>query len=247
MTPLAGLLYREWALFKHRFWVITTAAFVTPMLYLIAFGWGLGDSVRSPDGGSYLHYILPGLAAMNVMLTSYSNTANEVGISRIFYGTFESYMISPLTPVSYSVGKVISGSCYGLYGCLVLLGLMLICGDGMQLSWYFVVVLVCTAATFASLGLVAGLSLNSHQALNRFATFVITPMTFLCGTFFPVAKMPDGIRQIITALPLTHANAGLRLVPSVEDAPAMLTHVGVLLGYLVFFFALAVRKCRTSE
>jgi ABC-type multidrug transport system permease subunit len=81
--------------------------------------------------------------------------------------------------------------------------------------------------------------------MAKFTSFVITPMSFLCGTFFPIDKMPEILRWIIYLLPLTHTNIALRT--SGETTGQMVLHAGVLVAYLVALFILGARHCKKVE
>ena len=75
---------------------------------------------------------------------------------------------------------------------------------------------------FSAVGFIAGIVINSHQEMNRFSSFIITPMSFLCGTFFSLDKMPAIIKNFILVLPLTHTSIALRSVS--EDLTTKIVH-----------------------
>lgn len=244
MNGFLALLWQEWIMFRRKFWLVTTSALISPALYLIAFGWGVSRQMSSTGHGSYLAFMLPGLLGMTSMLSSYSATSSQVSISRVFYGTFESLMIAPIRSVDYVAGKTVAGALQGLYVAGLLVVTMAVARVPVP-SAYGVLVLVLNALVFASLGCVAGLVLNSHAAISRFSSFVITPMSFLCGTFFSVSALPHGVRELIWTLPLTHTNQALRA--GAETRTAGVLHIAVLAAYLVALSGFAIHRCRTTE
>ena len=135
MSTFTSILWQEYVLFKRKFWTITLAAMVSPILYLIAFGWGIGGSV-TVEGKSYINFIIPGIIALTTMTVSYNNTGNSINISRIFYKTFEAFMMAPITAASYAIGKIVAGALTGMYSALLIIILSLIAGTGISISPY---------------------------------------------------------------------------------------------------------------
>jgi ABC-2 type transporter. len=81
--------------------------------------------------------------------------------------------------------------------------------------------------------------------MGKFTSFIITPMAFLCGTFFPLEKMPFILKNFIWLLPLTHTSLGLR--SNGEDFSSMLIHPGILLLYFLVAAVTGVRFCIKAE
>lgn len=244
MNGLYGILWQEFVVFKRKFFGTTISFLISPILYLIAFGWGLGGGVEI-NGETYMAYIIPGIIGMNTMMTSFSNTSSSINISRIFYKTFEDYMISPINMTIYALGKTIAGAFYGAYSATLIIVMVSIFTNDLVITPYFILIALLNCFVFSSLGFLMGLLVNSHSDMAKFTSFVITPMSFLCGTFFPIDKMPELLRWIIYLLPLTHTNIALRT--SGESPVSMALHVGVLVGYLITFFVLGAMHCKKVE
>lgn len=244
MNGLYGILWQEFVVFKRKFVGTTISFLISPILYLVAFGWGLGSGV-SIDGVSYMAYIIPGIIGMNTMMTSFSNTANNINISRIFYKTFEDYMISPINMTIYALGKIIAGACYGIYSATLIIVMVTIFTSDLVITPYFILISLLNCFVFSSMGFLIGLLVNSHSDMAKFTSFVITPMSFLCGTFFPIDKMPEVLRFIIYLLPLTHTNIAMR--SSGETSAQMALHAGVLVAYLITLFVLGAIHCKKVE
>ncbi|WP_326909687.1 ABC transporter permease [Sedimentibacter sp. MB31-C6] len=244
MSAFLSILWQEYVLFKRKFWTITLASMVSPILYLIAFGWGLGGGV-TVEGQSYIKFIIPGIVALTTMSSSYNNTATSVNVSRIFYKTFESFMIAPITLTSYALGKIVSGALMGIYSAFLIIFLTLICGIELELSLYFVLIVILNCLVFAAIGFAAGILINSHRTLSKFSSFVITPMSFLCGTFFSLNKMPGVMKGVIWILPLTHTSLGLR--SNGEEITNLIIHPLILVCYFLIVFVIGIRGCKKAE
>lgn len=244
MAALQGILWQEYILFKRKIISHTLSSLVTPVLYLIAFGWGLGSGI-SYNGVSYLHYIIPGILAMNTMMVSFSNTANSVNISRLYYKTFENYMVAPLNMIIYVIGKTLSGAIYGIYSASLIIILTLMCRIQFGLNLQFILILLLNCFVFSGAGLIAGLIINTHAGMFKFMSFVITPMSFLCGTFFSVDKMPIILGTFVKILPLTHTTIGLR--NAINGTESTVINTLVLLIYFMVFTIGSAYLCKRVE
>ena len=238
------VFWREMVFLKKRLFKFIAGSMVSPLLYLIAFGWGLGRGMEM-NGINYFAFVVPGIVALSAMKGSYNSTGVPLNISRFYNKTWEEYIIAPITPISLVFGKILAGCVRGSFSSFIILGLACIFGACWQLNLWFFIVLLLTSFLFASLGLVAALVINSHEDMSQFGTFVILPMNFLCGTFFSVEKLPGWISWLIQILPLTHASQALRAIALGYDFP--LISLGVLLGYAAALFTGGVFLARRVE
>ena len=244
MNGLGAILWQEHIVFKRRFISTTLSALISPLLYLIAFGWGIGSDVTL-EGMSYLEFVIPGIIAMNTMMLSFNNTANSINISRLFYKTFEEYMVAPINMGVYTLGKVISGSVYGIYSSVLILVIVKIGGVSIKVTPWFIFIVLLNCLMFSSGGFIVGLMIKTHAGLSKFTSFIITPMSFLCGTFFSLKKMPKAIEIIINILPLTHTSNGLR--NSAFFSWEIFMNIFVLCVYLALLFIIGVILCKSVE
>ncbi|GAW92193.1 ABC transporter permease [Calderihabitans maritimus] len=235
------VLWREMLVFKRTWWKFLASRLVGPVLYLTAFGWGLGRNIPT-DSGSYLDFVVPGIIALSAMTTSFNATGNEVNMSRLYYKTLEEYLIAPISAGSFVLGKVLAGTVRGLISSMVILVLGVLFGARPALGGWFFAVIGTTCFLFAALGVVAGMIINSHADMANFSTFVILPMAFLCGTFFQAEKLPAIVADVVRVLPLTHTSYTLRALAAGHTIP--IVSALVLVGYSVAFFAAAVWTVR---
>ncbi|MFZ5448868.1 MAG: ABC transporter permease [Thermodesulfobacteriota bacterium] len=234
------IFYREILLFRRRLLRLgyVVSALFAPMLYLLAFGLGLGKRVAIA-GGTYLDYLLPGLIAMTSMTNSYTWIATSMTVGRLHFRTFQVYIQSPVTATDIVVGQILAGMLRGVFASVILLVLGLFLGGGFRLNPLFILALLLNCLVFAAFGVIVGMKSRSHEDTATFTNFFIMPMAFFCGTFFPVEEMPWLLQYVIKILPLTHTNQLLR-VPywSLETlgSLALLAAYGILclaLGILI--------------
>ena len=131
------------------------------------------------------------------------------------------------------------------HAVMLILLIALLFPTGMKLNALFFLILMLNCLVFAALGFTAGVLIDSHADMAKFTNFVITPMAFLCGTFFPMEKMPWLIKDFIGLLPLTHTSQGLR--NSGGDLGMLGLNMMVLAVYFGVLFVVGVRTCTKAE
>lgn len=205
------IFLRELLLFGRRLLRLgyVASALLMPLLYLLAFGLGLGRRVTL-GGTSYLDYLLPGLVAMSSMINSYTWIANGLTMGRLYFRTFQVYVQAPVSAAAIVWGEVASGMVRGVFSSLILLALGYALGSSFPLNLIFLAALLLNCLLFAAFGVVVGMRSRSHEDTANFSNFFIMPMAFFCGTFFPVEQMPWILPKLVLLLPLTHANRLLR-------------------------------------
>ena len=120
------VFWRDWIVLKRRMTKFILSRMVAPMLYLIAFGWGLGRSIQV-DSGTYLDFLVPGILALNSMNISF-NSITPVHAERIYHKSLEEYILAPICPDAFVLGKVLAAVLRGLISSaiIILLSLSLI-------------------------------------------------------------------------------------------------------------------------
>jgi len=170
--------------FLRRHWLRTLAtSLVNPILYLVAFGYGLGGGI-SFDGYSYLAFVMPGIIALTAMSSSYGGAGLKLHVDRLFYRCFDEYLMSPISLFSLAVGKALIGVVRGLISTVAISVVGVLISPTLIVSPLFMLVLVSSCFVFSFLGVLIGMCAKSHQDMTTFSTLVILPMTFLSGTFF---------------------------------------------------------------
>jgi ABC-2 type transport system permease protein len=235
------VFWRDWIVLKRRLGRYILARMISPVLYLVAFGWGLGRNIHI-NHGSYLDFIVPGILALNSMNISFNAVGTPVNMSRLYHKTLEEYLLAPISASSYVVGKVLAGVLRGLISSVVIMMLAYLFGAHVRIGGVFLLALFLNCAVFAALGLVAAMMMNSHEEMSNFNTYVLTPMSFLCATFFSSKHLPAFLRYIVDLLPLTHASYALRQ----SDLGGMTPGVSIMIltAYLGLFLGVGIFQIR---
>ena len=233
---IVTVLWEKWVEFKFEWLKITVSALVSPLLYMIALGWGLGFTSTVTDR-PYIDFLVPGIIALTTMNTSFSAVSQPLNIQRIFERSFDQLIISPTPMPAYIFGQMLGGSLRGIYSGVLILLLSAPFGASIQLSVPFFLVMLLNGLAFSALGVTAAIIARTHGDIARFSTYAILPMTFLCNTFFPLDRVPDWIQVLISILPLTHASGSLRSM-AYGGAPSLLS-LAVLAAYALVFMVIA--------
>lgn len=234
---ITTVLWREYIFFKRRIGRITSAAIMSPLLYLIAFGWGLGKNV-SVEGSSYMQFIIPGIIAMSTMNTGFNAVSTRILAAKIHERSFEYYLTSPVSMHLMTLGHMLAGAFRGLYAAFLILIISLMFGVKISLNVYFIIICFLNSFLFSAFGYAAALSVDSHYDMSRFNTYVMVPMSFLCGTFFSLDNLPAGLGAVINILPLSHASSSLRGIALKGGVDGI--SVAVLLAYSVVLYCTGV-------
>lgn len=218
---------------KSSNWLIIVSGFVEPVLYLMAFGFGIGQLIGDIEDGSgnpvsYAAYIAPALLATSAMNGAIYDATWNVFFKMHFGKVYQVMLSSSLGPMDVALGEI---SWALLRGAAYSIGFMAIVAPlGLVTSWWGL--LAIPAATliafgFASLGMAITSYMSNFQQMN-WVNFFLLPMFLFSGTFFPVSVYPEWIQLIVKALPLWQ---GVDLVRSL-----MLGLIDIsVLGHIAYF------------
>ena len=238
-----GVLYRELTLFSRRARKQVPASLVSPLLFLVAFGWGFGGGT-TVEGVPYLSFLVPGLVAMSSLMQSYG-IAQELNISRFYFHVFDEFLIAPVPAFQVVLGETLAGMVRGLLSAALILLIAGLFGVAPAPAPLLAVALLAHTFVFAALGVAMAMLVRDHAGQASVTNFVITPMVFLGGTFFPVERLPPLLQACVAALPLSHS---VRLIrDSFLGRGSDPVHLGVLLAFAAGFFALALRAVKRVE
>ena len=208
MSGVYSVFWREMIILRRRLRRLVASYAISPVLFLVAFGWGMGRGVNV-DGVDYLTFMIPGLLALSSMSQSFT-IATDLNVARFYWKTFEELQTAPVSDFAVSLGEVLAGMVRGLLAGSVILILAKLSGVAICYSWLLLLSVLLNTFLFASAGVAAAMIVRSHSDQSSLTTFIIVPMSFLCGTFFPLDHLPQWAAWIIKVLPLTPASQCIR-------------------------------------
>ena len=231
---IVTVLWEKWIEFKRDFYKITLAAMISPLLYLMIFGFGM--QVTS-HGEPYLYFLIPGIVAMSTMTGSFGAVAQNMSIQRLYEKALDQVMVSPTPLWQFILGQIIGGSLRGMYAAVVILILTLPVRTTLIFNGMSFLIMFLNGMVFSTLALMLSFLAKSHTDTPRYNAYIIVPMSFLCNTFVSTDQMPAGLRQFIGALPLSQTCAMIRNISRGQE----ITWYGIpiLLAYLIVFSSMS--------
>ena len=158
------------------------SAVMFPIIYLFAFGMGIGPVMNNIHGG-YLPFLAKGMLSITVMMNAFQQTALSVSVGRFYFKTFQTLLLSPISAFQVILGITLAGVTRGfIAGGIIYIIAMVFFDVPMLNLWGFLGILL-SAFCFGILGIAIGLWIKNPDALSSVINFIITPMTFFCGDF----------------------------------------------------------------
>jgi lipooligosaccharide transport system permease protein len=203
-AAVLGVMSREVANFRT-FWRSTTfSSLIEPMIYLLAFGLGLGTTlVTQVDGIDYVEFVGTGMVATAVVFASALPAMFGTFVKHRFQRTYDAILAAPVDVEELVSGEMLwiglRAGVFGTFPLLVTIGFGLDPAPGMLLVPFFSFV---TALAFAGFGVAVAGSVAKIDQFNYVTTLVITPMFLLAGTFFPIDQLPEWAQVLSQLNPL---------------------------------------------
>ena len=229
------VLWEKWVEFRRDFYKITVSALIGPLMYLIIFGIGIQTTSH---GEPYLNFLIPGIVSMATMTGSFGAIVQNMSVQRLYEKALDQVMVSPTPLWQFILGQIIGGSLRGMYAGGVILLLTASIRTGLIFNGLSLAILFLNGTVFATIGLVLSFLAKSYADAPRFTSYIITPMSFLCNTFFSTDQLPGGFRQFIGFLPLSQTSGMVRAIAhGVAPDPFGFAVLGT---YLAVFGTIAV-------
>jgi lipooligosaccharide transport system permease protein len=203
-AAITGVMSREVANFRT-FWKATTfSSVLEPIIYLLAFGVGLGSTiVDKVDGLDYIEFVGTGMVATAVIFSSALPAMFGTFVKHRFQNTYDAILAAPVDVEELVTAEALwIGIRSGFYGCFPLLVAMAFGLDpapGMLLVPLFCLI---TALAFASFGIAVAGTVNKIDQFSYVTTLFVTPLFLVAGTFFPIDQLPQGLQVLAQFNPL---------------------------------------------
>ncbi|HIK28728.1 MAG: ABC transporter permease [Oscillatoriaceae bacterium SKW80] len=248
------IFWGDWLELRVRIAQIAASGLVSPLIYIFAFGFGLGSSIKPGVGidsayGNYLEFMLPGMVALSSMAICFGGTTFSICGDRLFSKTFEELLLVPVHPLALYLGKMMAGVARGLMtSAAVMLVAILFTGKVWSfLNPLFLLVLLLNCAVFSGLGALVGLSARSLESVGLANNFLIVPMSFLGATFFEPSTLPIALKAIVYILPLTYTSIGLRSAAYLPITQFPWYSLPVLLIFALALAAIGANKFASQQ
>lgn len=204
---------------------------ISTSLYFVVFGSAIGSRMVSIDGISYGAFIIPGLVMLSLLSESISNASFGIYMPR-FTGTIYEVLSAPVSVVEIVIGYVGAAASKSIIlGLLILLTAKLFVDYEIQHPFWMLTFLVLTALTFSLFGFIIGVWADGFEKLQIIPLMVVTPLTFLGGSFYSINMLPPFWQTVTLFNPVVYLISGFRWsFYGVADVS-----VGVSLGMIAVF------------
>ncbi|MDH4107915.1 MAG: ABC transporter permease [Gammaproteobacteria bacterium] len=218
------------------------APVLSTSLYFIVFGAAIGSRIAEIDGVSYGSFIVPGLIMLTLLTESVSNASFGIYFPK-YAGTIYEVLSAPVSFVEILAGFVGAAATKSIVlGIVILATASLFVDIDILHPWWMAGFLVLTAVTFSLFGFVLGIWADSWEKLAFVPTLIITPLTFLGGTFYSINVLPPFWQTVMLFNPVVYLVSAFRWSfygnADVSVALSLAMTCGFLLACLVTVWAI---------
>jgi ABC-2 type transport system permease protein len=209
---------------------------ISTSLYFVVFGAAIGSRMGEVDGISYGAFIIPGLVMLSLLSESISNASFGIYFPK-FSGTIYELLSAPVSTAEVVVGYVGAAATKSvLLGLLILATATLFVDYSIAHPLWMLGFLVLTAITFSLLGFIIGIWADGFEKLQIVPMMIITPLTFLGGSFYSISMLPPFWQNVALLNPVVYLISGFRWsFYGISDVG-----VGVSLGMIALFMVICL-------
>ena len=197
-----------------RAWRTLMQSIISPVLstslYFIVFGAAIGSRISEIEGISYGAFIVPGLIMLQLLTQSIANASFGIYFPR-FTGTIYELLSAPISPFEIVLGYVGAAATKSIILGLIILGTAsLFVPLHIAHPFWMLAFLVLTAVTFSLFGFIIGIWADGFEKLQIIPLLIVTPLTFLGGTFYSVSMLPPFWQTVTLFNPVVYLISGFR-------------------------------------
>ncbi|HUV83457.1 MAG TPA: ABC transporter permease [archaeon] len=229
---------RNWDVFMKTYKVNFLPPFIEPLLYLFAFGFGLGTFIDEIEGMSYVRFIAPALIAISIMYSSFFECTFSSYVRMYYQKTFDAIIATPLSIEEVITGELLWGASRSLINATIMLPVLWAFGlIELPESLLIIPFAFLAGLLFATIAMCFTAITPNIMALNYPAFLFITPMFLFSGTFFPLSLLPEPVQYFALAvLPLTHVVTIVRaLTLGAVNGMLLFNLIWIILATAIFF------------
>jgi len=186
------------------------APVITTSLYFIVFGAAIGRRMPEIDGVSYGAFIIPGLIMLSILTESISNGSFGIYMPK-FAGTIYEVLSAPISVVEIVLGYVGAAATKSVVlGLVIMLTARVFVDYSIAHPLVMLAFLVLTSVTFSLFGFLTGIWADGWEKLSIIPMMVVTPLTFLGGSFYSIDMLPEFWRTVALFNPVVYLVSGFR-------------------------------------
>ena len=197
-----------------RAWRTVAQSIVSPVistsLYFVVFGAAIGSRITQINGISYGAFIVPGLVMLSLLTQSVANASFGIYFPR-FTGTIYEILSAPISYIEIVLGYVGAAASKSIIlGAIILATAGLFVPLHIDHPFWMLLFLVLTAVSFSLFGFILGLWADGFEKLQIVPLLIITPLTFLGGSFYSITMLPPFWQKVSLANPVVYLVSGFR-------------------------------------
>ena len=179
-------------------------------LYFIVFGSAIGSKIGSIDGVNYTSFLVPGLIMLTILNQSVSNASFGIYFPK-FSGTIYEILSAPISPIEITCGYVLAAASKSvLVGLIILMTSAFFIEVTILHPFWMLLFLILMSITFSLFGFIIGIWANDFQKIQLIPSFILTPLTFLGGSFYSISMLPDFWQKISYINPIVYLISSFR-------------------------------------
>ena len=246
-THAVSSIYRfEMARWRRTVMQSVISPVLSTSLYFVVFGSAIGGRIPQIDGVSYGAFIVPGLIMLSLLTQSVSNASFGIYFPR-FTGTIYELLSAPVSYLEILASYVGAAATKSVVlGAIILATAAAFVPLRIEHPVWMVLFLVLTAITFSLLGFIIGIWADGFEKLQLVPLLIITPLTFLGGTFYSINMLPPFWRTVTLANPVVYLVSGFRWSFYGTGDVDVGVSVAMTLACLAIFVAVVARIFRTG-
>lgn len=222
------------------------APVISTSLYFIVFGSAIGSRITEMDGVSYGAFIVPGLIMLSLLTQSISNASFGIYFPK-FSGTIYELLSAPISPLEIIISYVGAAATKSIVlGLIILVTATFFVPLKIDHPVWMLFYLLLTSITFSLIGFIIGVWADGFEKLQVVPLLIITPLTFLGGSFYSISVLPEFWQKVALLNPVVYLISGFRWsFYSIEDVNIWLS-LGMTLGFLGISIAAVVWIFKTG-
>lgn len=204
------ITHRNWIVYKKDLVANISPTVADPALVLVSLGLGLGSFITNVEGMTYMQFLAPGLTVATALFTSFFESSYGFYVRMTFENVYKAMLTTPIGVKEIVMGEMIW---VGLKGAVMAVGVAIVLAlFGLMVNPWLIPALASVGFLVAlpcgAMGLLSSALVNNMNQFQTVYSFLIAPLYFLSGIFFPISQMATPVRLLAECFPLIH---GVRL------------------------------------
>ena len=201
-------------------------------LYFIVFGSAIGSRIENIDGINYVSFIVPGLIMLTILNKSISNASFGIFFPK-FSGTIYEIFSAPISPLEITFGYVLAAATKSvIVGLIILLTSSFFIDLKISYPYWMIALLILISITFSLFGFIIGIWANDFQRIQLIPSFIVTPLTFLGGSFYSISMLPEIWQKISYFNPIVYLISAFRWSFYANSDVSVSTSISAILIFL---------------